>query len=125
MTKNGMPFFRLEERKELQPEYLFGEKIYKHIRRYAGFQHVGISDKNSVSAFKAIWLAFMNFSDECRAEIAKDRKRQPFQYLSAYDMPIALMPDGSQIICSNKLPQNLLNNSLFFLWIEKEGICHV
>lgn len=125
MKKNSTPPFLLEEKKDLRPEYLASAKIYKHILKYSAFQHVRISDQNRVAAFKAIWLAFMKFAEECHAEMSGSHKQRPFQYLSACDMPIALMPDGSQIICSNTLPQNPTSNFLFFLWIRKEGSCHV
>ncbi len=121
---NTCPFF-LEEKKELRPEHLSGAKIYEHIRKYAGFQHICIDEKNRISAFKAIWREFMQFTEGCLSEITKDCQECQFQYLSACDMPVALMPDGSQIVCTNMMPQTPTKNNLFFIWVKKEGIRYV
>ncbi len=125
MTDNTLKPFELLEDIFLEPDHLSGTKIHKHIRGYTGFQHARIDEENRVLAFEAIWYEFMKFVEPCLSEIPKSHKEYRFQYMSAFDMPIALMPDGSEIICTKTLPQTSTENSLFFIWINKEGTRYV
>ncbi|OFW88507.1 MAG: hypothetical protein A3B66_08555 [Alphaproteobacteria bacterium RIFCSPHIGHO2_02_FULL_46_13] len=117
--------FELKENILLQPEHLSGTEIHKHIRKYIGFQHIRIDEKNRLSAFQAIWREFMKFTEECYSEVLTVAHRRKFQYMAVLDMPIALMPDGSQIICTNTIPQTPTKNGLFFVWIGQEGMRYV
>lgn len=125
MSDNIRKPFELKENILLQPEHLSGTKIHKHIRKHIGFQHIRIDKKNRVPAFQAIWREFMKFTEKCCSEMLTITHREKFQYMAALDMPIALMPDGSKIICTNTLPQNRTDNSLFFVWIGREGMRYV
>lgn len=125
MSKDTLKPFELKENILLQPEHLSGTKIYGHIRAHVGFQHIRINEANRVCAFEKIWHEFMKYAESCLSKIPKINKEAKFQYMASSDMPIALMPDGSQIICTNTLPQTPKDNSFFFIWIDKEGIRYV
>ncbi len=125
MSDNTRKPFELKQNILLQSEHLSDTKFHKHIRKYVGFQHIRIDEKNRVSAFQAIWREFMKFAEKCCSEVLTSPHGEEFQYMAALDMPIALMPDGSQIICINTLPQNRTDNSLFFVWIGREGTRYV
>ena len=125
MHNNILKPFKLEASILLQPEHLSGTKLCKHIKAHAGFQHVQITEDNRVLAFETIWCEFMKYAESCLSKIPKINKEAKFQYMASCDMPIALMPDGSQVICTNTLPQTPANNSFFFIWIDREGVQYV
>lgn len=125
MSDNTRKPFELKENILLQPEHLSGTKIHRHIRKYICFQHIRIDEENSAPAFQAIWREFMKFTEKCCSEMLTAPHKEKFQYMAAVDMPIALMPDGSKIICTNTLPQTPTENSLFFVWVGQEGARYV
>lgn len=124
MKKTSTNLSFLQKDRAFQSASLASAHFYQYIRKCAAYQHNRIDENSRIGAFEEIWREFMRFTDVCRLEI-RGKHFGNFQYVSAYDMPNALMPDGSRIVTIATLPSKKSDNSFLFLWIEAKGVQYV
>jgi len=95
-----------------------GFSFVKHI----SFKHGDIDEYNKNAAHNTIWRCFKEFTRKCMRKIHLKNRIQKIKYFSSCGMPIAIMPDGSEIVSLHTFYNN--HTRLDFVWTKCTGECH-
>lgn len=114
MDYNRIPFrWEQQNHTELTIEPNDGFTFAKHI----SYKHSDISEHNTKIAYNTIWRYFKKFARKCMRKIHSKNKIQKIKFLSACSMPVAIMPDGSEIISIHTFYNDQIR--LDFVWVKR------
>lgn len=90
--------------------------------KHVSYQHGDIGEHNAKIAHNTIWRYFKKFARKCIRKIHPKNQIQKIEFLSACGMPVAIMPDGSEIISLHTFHNDYMR--LNFVWVQHVESCY-
>lgn len=90
--------------------------------KHVSYQHGDIGKHNAKIANNTIWRYFKKFALKCMHKIHPKNQIQKIEFLSACGMPVAIMPDGSEIISLHTFYNDYMR--LDFVWVQHLETCN-